>query len=292
MIKTKKRTLILSLFALIMAICMAFGVKSLIPVLQGHASDAHVHCFCGSNSCSKNLHDSTLDWVEWDGKSDLTVSKNYYLADNVGADEITADIIVSADANLCLHGKTLDLGSYGLIIEEGVNLTICDCVGDGTITSHRIFEDNVGFIFGTIELSGTLNLYSGTLTHFKSDSYISANFCAVSVFKTGLLNVFGGTITGEYSLSIYNLGNVVIDGGLITSRIDNGLPFASKNYPEKLTVVNPATLTLKSGQINYTNAVINAGIFNVEGGSINAEQYAVQLYFGGELYQKLKEKLI
>jgi len=290
MLRTKKGTLILSLLAVVMAVCLAFGVKTFAPSSSVQASDAHVHCFCGSAPCSESLHDDALVWTEWDAKSDLTVSGNYYLADSVGTDETTANITISADVNLCLNGKTLDLGAYGLLVNEGATLTVCDCVGGGVITATRVIEENTP-TGGTIELSGKLNLYSGTLTHYRNDTYMSEYFCAVNVATTGELNVFGRTITGEKSLSINNLGTVTVDGGSVTQTVYNGFTRKSNNPVVIQTAINPATLTVKSGEINCANtianskaSVLNAGTLNVEGGRIHAgAKIAVLLYFGGSM---------
>lgn len=284
MLKTKKSTLILLLLSVIISVSLAFGIKTFAPKLSVKASDEHVHCFCGSTSCSKSSHDATSVWTEWDAKSDLTSSGNYYLSNSVGTDALTANVVVSADVNLCLHGKTLDLSSYGLIVNQGATLNICDCVGGGSITASRIRNVNVNPVIGTVELSGNMNLYSGTLTHYRDDVYISEFACAVNVHETGELSVFGGTITGTQSLSINNLGTVIIDGGAVTSSVYNGFSYTKQSNSVEQKVVNPATITLKSGQINYGNAVVNAGTLNVEGGSINAPtQHAVKLNYYGVL---------
>ncbi len=285
MLRTKKETLILSLLAIVIAVCLAFGVNSFAPNSIVYASDTHAHCFCGSTSCSESLHDDTLVWTEWDAKSNLTSSGNYFLADSVGTDAVTANIVVSADVNLCLHGKTLDLSTFGIIVNEGATLTICDCIGGGSITTTRSGNAQTGPVVGTIELSGKLNLYGGTLTHFRDSKSISEFFTAVNVAVTGEFNVFGGTVTGTKSLSINSLGTVVIDGGSVTSTIYNGFLYnGQSSYPIEQKVVNPATITLKNGEINCSNAVVNAGTLNVEGGLINAPTgNAVKLNFGGAL---------
>ena len=280
MLKTKKGAIILSLLVVVMTLSLAFGVKLFTPNLVVYASDEHVHCFCGNASCSEDLHDSTLVWTEWDAKTDLTTAGNYYLADSVETDEVTKNVVVSNNVNLCLCGKTLNLGTYSLIVENGATLTISDCVGGGTIAAARPRSEDGRLVVGTVELSGKLNVYSGTLTHVRTDTTISKFHCAINVDVTGELNVFGGTITGEKSLSINNLGTVVIDGGLVTSSVYNGFTYTKQSNPVEQKVINPATAIIKSGEINCFNAVVNAGTLNVEGGTISASSgYAVELNF-------------
>ncbi len=277
MTKTKK-SLVLSLaFGVLFLVGAIFGVKNLIPTSKASASE-HVHCFCGETTCSDDGHDASLVWTAWDGTTSIDTIGNYYLSDNVDAYTLTDDIIISANANLCLNGKTLDLtrtvqidewttGKDGsVIVNEGVTLNVCDPEGEGKIQSANDIKRE-----GTVLVYGTFNLYSGTLD--------GGRYNTVFVYETGKFNAFGGNIENtalesNYSpdAAIYSLGEVVIDGATVNMNVDSGVPY---DYPnrvngrKKQTSTHSATFTLKSGLI--TGLISNGGTFNVIGGKIEIE---------------------
>jgi len=119
---------------------------------------------------------------------------NYYLTEDI--DQINQAIIIAANetVNICLKGHSFKLYADGtdeqyfsLIVNEGATLNIYDC------------EDNAGKIYlsgvsnGTIDVSGTLNLYNGTIENCSDRDCISLSGAMIVGENASIINTGKGT---------------------------------------------------------------------------------------------------
>ena len=106
----------------------------------------------------------------------------------------------------------------------------------------------------TIQLSGTINVYSGTINSPNSNT-----ICSYS--ESDVINIYGGTISsfGKYD-AIYNLGTLIIEEGNISTTSGR-------------TIYNDSTgtVTIKGGNISSTSkiAIYTKGTVTINGGTIS-----------------------
>ncbi len=160
-----------------------------------------------------HIHDS-ITFTELSVTSGELASGNYCLAADITA---TGSITVSAgkNVNLCLNGKTLDMGNY--YIRNYGKLTICDCAeAEGKITSKADYTIyNEYFAPKTTGSDyGVLNIEGGTI----ESTSISTN--SNSIYNDGgTVNVTGGTVTTNKGYGIYNSGKLAMTGGTVASGV-------------------------------------------------------------------------
>ncbi len=177
---------------------------------------------------------------------------NYYLADNLTATDIIT-IPEGATVNLCLNGKTLDMGSY--YIKNNGTLTICDCQNtEGSITSKN--SEN-----GIISNTGTLTINAGNIKYVGDAEY------AYSIDNSGYATVNGGVIDGITD----NHSELEINGGTFTN---------SGSYS---TIQNHRYLYINGGRIENDDACIFnycAGVDVTGGTIISTNSVAISNYDG------------
>lgn len=117
---------------------------------------AEVHRHSVSVDCSVNAGEQVM-FTELTGKGGSMPEGNYYLNEDIS---ILSALQFSGNTNLCLNGHELRYigGTPDSVITVTPNTTIhiCDCGGNGTITGGRLS--------GIFVRTGTLNLYGGTIT--------------------------------------------------------------------------------------------------------------------------------
>ena len=249
--------------------------------------------------------DGTGDKVPFVTELDSVETLNRYIVDGVlqpGNYVVTAEVIEylesnveitinSGDVNLCLNGNTLDLGTSSFNIGArssepftvGV-LNICDCQGDGKLTSEN--ENNTIRVIAT---EGALNLYSGTVENDNSTG--GSSFLSAVRVSYGTANIYGGKVEGRHKSAIHleNGGILNISGGTVTATETNGIGVNFRNGTFNLSGApvitggqNGAGIYLASGKtINIDGAVTApVGAYSVKPGSTATEKMPVQITTG------------
>ena len=128
------------------------------------------------------------------------------------------------DIVLDLNGKTLTMEKRAFLVYS--NLSIMDSAGGGSVISGN--KDGSYGGCAMVLSSGTLNLYSGTLTQ-SNDAPVAQRGGVLYITDKANLNVCGGTVTGGKAASGANiylteLCNANISGGAV----DGGIYAATK----------------------------------------------------------------
>ena len=204
----------------------------------------HEHPICGK-TCTHTGDEKHTD-VTWtaltseDGKPSagetaLTTGKfnetegyvlsagRYYLSAALALDKPL--LINKAEVYLCLNGQTLTVTSSNsaVIIDTNGNLTLCDCVGGGTIT-HGTKADGTkytgrGVYLGTS--TGTAASYNGSFTMYggsiSGNRVETGSGSGVYMEGKGTFNMYGGSISGNTTMyDKANGGGVHVNGGTFT----------------------------------------------------------------------------
>ncbi len=252
-----------------------------------------------------HAHDNVIYDTEWSGAmpaTTISTDTNIVLTDDV---TFSGAITISngATVNLCLNGKTMDMGTYS-IFNNGT-LTICDCTESGKITTNTNWDGvvtNKGVFYltgGTLEDTGTYGLFnegtatiSGGTLYGKSssirnrstgnltitDGLISADGYALQTESTKDIIISGGEISGQ--LAIYNngSGNIYISGGAI-----KGTQYSIHHGG---TGSGTGTIYLSDGEITGTTGIYiyTTGSVEMTGGTITAtKDYGIYNYSTGKV---------
>jgi len=188
----------------------------------------HSHCLCeGTVGGCDHVADP---WIPWRDTDSLPASGRYYLTEDV---TLTSEASISKDLTLCLNGHTITAAENKRILSTPKNtevtVTITDCQGSGKLTGGVDIakETGGGAIF--IRAKGTLNLYGGTITGNKS---ISAGG-GILLAADSVFNMYGGEISGNGArdegmyingAAIYGIGGVqnIYGGKILNSHGKNG----------------------------------------------------------------------
>lgn len=174
---------------------------------------AHTHCWCRNADVVPVGHtcDTTTEWKD---------IKNYYNGNFIQIDEggkycLTED--VSKSLKITTNEPVyLDLNGYWLnamipvTVEDGMDLTVCDCKGSGSIRSSRNFTASPSGR-AVIVKGGKFTLMSGTL-----DVTLNTNMNTKSrnvEITGGEFTMFGGMIAHGTTQGKAEGGNVYISGG-------------------------------------------------------------------------------
>ena len=222
-LKAKKTKMKKRAFSLLLAMVMLLGLLPTLPVRgQQRMLLPHSHPICGAACLGQDDTHAAVEWIEWDGSSNITIPGNYYLTGDAAVQ--TSKILISADdVHICLNGHTIDLGPgssfRGCIEISGRNLTLCDCDGDGIITGSRNGDSGSTGCLLYVKGAG-FTIYGGTL---KNTSTASGHHTAMfignggSVDESIAVSIVGGTLN-----RIKNMGTLTMTGGVIDGTLDNG----------------------------------------------------------------------
>lgn len=211
----------------------------------------HSHPVCGA-SCSHGSTHGSLSWTSFNSTGGTLGSGNYYLTGDVSL-QTSLTIPSGTEVNLCLNGYTLSSS----FIEVNGALTVCDCSNDGKGVLNSggdIYKHGAAIM----EQGGVLNLYGGKLTGNSSVSVIY-------VGDGSTANLFGGMVEDEYSYPINNHGTVIISGNtVVRGNGSSSSSYAVMNNSDDavLTVKDNASLSSKG------HGVCGYGTVNIEGGTI------------------------
>lgn len=185
----------------------------------------HKHCAC--NDSVGSCDHKSINWIAWDDPTSLPTSGNYCLTVDVKTSQ-NVSITGSDVLNLCLNGHTIEAGGSQegtwrdriFDIKENATLNLTDCTGKGKLTGGTygviLFENNEAS-------TGVLNMYGGNIVGNKSISLGGA----VLLQGGGTFNMYGGEISGNSmngKLLVDANGNPVLDekGNQQTEGTNNG----------------------------------------------------------------------
>jgi len=235
-----------------------------------HFPEHYTHPICGLSCAHETAHDN-ISGSRWYGGT--MYNGDYYLGSNLS---FSKQITVKNHARLCLNGYTLTFAEgYGLNVEEGASLTLCDCKGTGAIVRGPRTSNGDSSILNN---SGTMTIYSG-------------NYCldgeGVGVYNSGTLDIYGGS----FGVHLYNSGTATIyqanihNGDKYNQGIFNGSGSTLTIYDCKVTSAgscmwNNGTATIHGGTfqmsgvdtVNTFECVYNKGRLTVNDGTFTAEQ--------------------
>lgn len=164
---------------------------------------------------------------------------NYYLEDNVSIDEC---IKINGNVNLCLNGKTFNMGEKGITVSGTFNL--CDCGEYGIVTSsyHVGFAES-GLI--TVNENGVFSLYRGKVANTSDEKYSYKQTVAA---VGGTVKLCGGEVFAADDNAVYfgsQAENIVLSGTpKIKGSGGNADIYLSNNSGERLiTIGAPLTNT-------------------------------------------------
>ena len=307
------------------ALLLVFGTGS----VDAKADGEHTHCVCGGTgtcltTASTYGHEGTASATGAINKTFVGVGSatefNAALAAVYDASStvmkdcciyLTADFtlngsISNGTANymhvyVCLNGhtlKTANNGRFATVYVSGstmhTEVSICDCQGGGTIESQGQSSSQGKII--TLDSSGAVYLYGGTLAKGKAGSY--AGTISVGSRK---MYMYGGTVSGGTATSYAGNINVgagqlrmyggMITGGTATSYGGNLAVGSGKFYMYGGVISNGTSgssggnVYLSSGTIEmYGGSIQNGTSGNSGGGNININGSGKFKMTGGTLY--------
>ena len=213
----------------------------------------HDHCYCNGQLEHEHVY---AGWTCWDGDPQTLLSGGYYVIENdialgdtivLGSDGQTPQTPVNI--YLCLNGKTITAAKSKQLFQiySGYTLNICDCS-----------QEKTGQIRGNDKFTGTGGV--------------------ISIFADGVLNQYGGIITGGFSSG--NGGNIAVTANA-SYTLYNGKVTAGKsgNLGGNISVSAGAVFTMLGGEIsggtaktsgkNSNNIIMAAaGTMDLQGGYI------------------------
>ena len=213
------------------------------------------HCVCGNSGCNNHQEvtfeiELTVDVLNRQGYS--LSNGAYYLSDNLN---LTNGIEIRGDVTICLNGHKIERGSYGnksvFHINSGKTLTLTDCVSTGKVTHFSSFS-GCG-----VDVSGTFNMYGGSITGnwtMIRDGGNNGNGGGVNVYDGGTFNMYGGTITGN--TANYGGGVYVWNGG--TFNMYGGAKISDNT-------ATGSTITGNTANYGGGGVYVDGGTFTVSG---------------------------
>lgn len=184
---------------------------------------------------------------------------NYYLADNV---TLNTHIEINSDVNICLNGKTLDLGNKRIEIsksyhDEKKSLSLCDCGENGTITSQYSSSD---INFAIIQSQSEFSMYGGKIINTGNKTtghYTSAvSVAPLNGQAVGTVRLYGGEIVSlndtALAIPVGNDAQTIISGSPKIKgkssdiEINNYNKYKGIIFDAPLTVTEPYRITLIS----------------------------------------------
>ncbi len=217
---------------------------------------------------------SHTGWTKWSGtKSETTVKTDSNIAlsgDTAFSGNLTVgDGTKACTVNLCLNGKTLDMGEY--YINNKGTLNICDCKETGKITGT--IATDIYSRKGVVTNKGTLTMTSGHISNISENS--GEKIAILNDGKTANATITGGKVTST-GAGIYNLNvssattgpSLTLGGELV---VESGGVAVRNIY---------GTVDIDGGTYTSSNSdgVANAGsekftaVMNITGGNITGEK--------------------
>ena len=238
------------------------------------------HPICGDVNCEDSSHalSSGETWTGVDSLNKITKAGNYYLTGNV---TLTTAWTPTDGVVLCLNGYSITANANvdTIIVKSDRTFTLTDCEPagkEGKITHGFNVETNKTHYFSGVVVSGTFNMYGGSITGNNQSGKAVAGG-GVYVGEGGIFNMYGGKITDNISSSgggVGVSGTFNMYGGTISGNTADG---TETHGGGGVSVGSSSTFTMNGGTISGNNAgsgggvyVSNSGAFTMNGGSITS----------------------
>ena len=249
------------------------------------------HPICGDVNCEDSSHalSSGETWTGVDSLNKITKAGNYYLTGNV---TLTTAWTPTDGVVLCLNGYSITANANvdTIIVKSDRTFTLTDCEPagkEGKITHGFNVETNKTHYFSGVVVSGTFNMYGGSITGNNQSGKAVAGG-GVYVGEGGIFNMYGGKITDNISSSgggVGVSGTFNMYGGTISGNkaVSNG---------GGVRVCYGGTFTMNDGTISKNTATNGGGVyvssdtrsstFTMSGGTItkNNATYGGGVYMG------------
>jgi len=184
------------IFSIILTVTMMVGLLPQIAVTANAASHQGDHGGI-SFSDATELTQSYLDTLEMSSGSYLLPSGTYFLTGNLKTNT-SMDIDNGSNVTICLNGYTLSARYSAIRVFDG-NLTLCDCTGNGKISSLQDGNEKSGNRTKVTDISiGELMLIG--------DGSVTLKNCDIST----PINAGGINGTGTYTFENCTLDNFTV----------------------------------------------------------------------------------
>ena len=237
------------------------------------------HPICGDVNCEDSSHalSSGETWTGVDSLNKITKAGNYYLTGNV---TLTTAWTPTDGVVLCLNGYSITANANvdTIIVKSDRTFTLTDCEPagkEGKITHGFNVETNKTHYFSGVVVSGTFNMYGGSITGNNQSGKAVAGG-GVYVGEGGIFNMYGGKITDNISSSgggVGVSGTFNMYGGTISGNTADG---TETHGGGGVSVGSSSTFTMNGGTISGNTAKNNGGgvfmykktTFTMENGTI------------------------
>ena len=220
------------------------------------------HPICGDVNCEDSSHalSSGETWTGVDSLNKITKAGNYYLTGNV---TLTTAWTPTDGVVLCLNGYSITANANvdTIIVKSDRTFTLTDCEPagkEGKITHGFNVETNKTHYFSGVVVSGTFNMYGGSITGNNQSGKAVAGG-GVYVGEGGIFNMYGGKITDNISSSgggVGVSGTFNMYGGTISGNTADG---TETHGGGGVSVGSSSTFTMNGGTISGINATRNGG---------------------------------
>lgn len=176
------------------------------------------------------------------------------------------ELVFTRDVTLLGGGHSIDLGSWGLVAQDGATLTLGESDGSDALVIKRTgSEPRIRPLIrlGSWSGAGTLDMYDGV--ELTGSIVNGAQMGAAVGIDHGTFNMHGGSIHGNVNRSSAGMGGAVagrsdsaapvvvnISGGSITENVSSNSGY-SYNSPAVLVI--GGTFTMSGGEIARNSAV-------------------------------------
>ncbi len=261
---------------------------------------SHTHCICGVDHAEVGDHkQEKLGTFKPIGTSEELLNASSGTADAPNYYYLTADIVIGGSGNggwyvlrknnfvLCLNGHKLahSYSTETIEVEDGINFTVTDCVGTGTITHSDSSKNSVGVyindgIFnmyngnivnnsssaggGVRLVEGTFNMYGGTISENSSaNGQYTAHGGGVHLYSTDCtFNMYGGKISN-------NTATNGSGGGVYGTRTGNKINILGGEISGNTASGGGGGIRFSNGDIKIENALITKNTASANGGGID-----------------------
>ena len=258
------------LLGLALCLCAAVCVMS----VSASAADHTDHPICGKTHKDIGDHTETCNnvmWTEWDETSEISYDANtntaYVYLSGSATPSSTLTVTDGKTLNLCLNGKTLSRSSTVIEVKGNATLNICDCQGNGKITSSS--TSNCVVSVKTVNKSNvdtTLNLYCGTISGSVNDG----------LYDKGIIKLSNNDINNSETVAVFNMYGGGVNNTGSGDAVDVSYANVGTGYYNINMYGGSVTCPKGDGFGNSFNGSKNITM-QITGGTITSGKYGVNL---------------
>lgn len=252
-----------------LCLCAAVCVMSVSASAEGEHTG---HPICGVSH--ENIGDHTdecesVPWTAWDGMGKITYTGNtaYVYLSGSATPSSTLTVTDGKTLNLCLNGKTLSRSSTVIEVKGNATLNICDCQGNGKITSSS--TSNCVVSVKTVNKSNvdtTLNLYCGTISGSVNDG----------LYDKGIIKLSNNDINNSETVAVFNMYGGGVNNTGSGDAVDVSYANVGTGYYNINMYGGSVTCPKGDGFGNSFNGSKNITM-QITGGTITSGKYGVNL---------------